>query len=85
MLAAVGSYVRAAVRSRMAITAQAANGRPAYDPCQRRVDLYAKAAPVFSTVLNDMGYSFRAHGHGRVFSCTAPANIRRLPGRSGSW
>ena len=67
-----------AYRSRVAIRTHAAGGRPAYDPYQRRVDLYEKAAPVFRT----FGYrqvTMKALAH--ACGLTAPALYRYFPSK----
>lgn len=62
----------------MAIRTNAAGGRPAYDPYQRRVDLYVKAAPVFRT----FGYrqvTMKALAH--ACDVSAPGLYRYFPSK----
>jgi AcrR family transcriptional regulator len=62
----------------MAIRTPAVGGRPAYDPYQRRVDLYEKAAPVFRT----FGYrqvTMKALAH--ACGVSAPAVYRYFPSK----
>ncbi len=69
---------RRAYRSRVAIRTHASGGRPAYDPYQRRVDLYAKAAPVFRT----FGYrqvTMKALAH--ACGVSAPGLYRYFPSK----
>ena len=62
----------------MAIRTPAAGGRPAYDPYQRRADLYEKAAPVFRM----FGYrqvTMKALAH--ACGVSAPAVYRYFPSK----
>jgi AcrR family transcriptional regulator len=62
----------------MALQTRAPGGRPAYDPYQRRVDLYVKAAPVFRT----FGYrqvTMKALAH--ACGVSAPALYRYFPSK----
>lgn len=62
----------------MALRTNAPSGRPAYDPYQRRVDLYLKAAPVFRT----FGYrqvTMKALAH--ACGVSAPALYRYFPSK----
>lgn len=62
----------------MALRTHATGGRPAYDPYQRRVDLYVKAAPAFRT----FGYrqvTMKALAH--ACGVSAPALYRYFPSK----
>ena len=62
----------------VALRTHAPGGRPAYDPYQRRVDLYEKAAPVFRT----FGYrqvTMKALAH--ACGVSAPALYRYFPSK----
>ena len=62
----------------MALRTHAPSGRPAYDPYQRRVDLYEKAAPAFRT----FGYrqvTMKALAH--ACGVSAPALYRYFPSK----
>lgn len=62
----------------VALRTHAPGGRPAYDPYQRRVDLYKKAAPVFRT----FGYgqvTMKALAH--ACGVSAPALYRYFPSK----
>jgi AcrR family transcriptional regulator len=62
----------------VALRTHAPGGRPAYDPYQRRVDLYVKAAPVFRT----FGYrqvTMKALAH--ACGLSAPALYRYFPSK----
>lgn len=62
----------------MVLRAHAPGGRPAYDPYQRRVDLYVKAAPAFRT----FGYrqvTMKALAH--ACGVSAPALYRYFPSK----
>jgi AcrR family transcriptional regulator len=66
------------ILSAVALRAQSPGGRPAYDPYQRRVDLYVKAAPVFRT----FGYrqvTMKALAH--ACGVSAPALYRYFPSK----
>jgi AcrR family transcriptional regulator len=64
--------------SAVALRTHPPGGRPAYDPYQRRVDLYVKAAPVFRT----FGYrqvTMKALAH--ACGVSAPALYRYFPSK----
>jgi AcrR family transcriptional regulator len=64
--------------SAVALRTRAPGGRPAYDPYQRRVDLYVEAAPVFRT----FGYrqvTMKALAH--ACGVSAPALYRYFPSK----
>lgn len=62
----------------MAVRTHATGGRPAYDPYQRRVDLYEKAAPVFRTFgYRQVTMKSLAHACG----VSAPALYRYFPSK----
>lgn len=72
------SFARGLSFPAVALRTHAPGGRPAYDPYQRRVDLYVKAAPVFKT----FGYrqvTMKALAH--ACGLSAPALYRYFPSK----
>jgi AcrR family transcriptional regulator len=72
------SFARGLSFPAVALRTHAPSGRPAYDPYQRRVDLYEKAAPVFRT----FGYrqvTMKALAH--ACGVSAPALYRYFPSK----